>query len=160
MRLAESVRAHWFLALTSVAFVGSTVAVLAMCPEKETKIISVEKSKSPRIGKCGGAKSRKLAPAHVEAKTDGATYRDALLVAQPALQRCMDRFAGHDVAYRVSVNVGPNGRVVDVEVKAESQNLADVNLHAVACIEKAISPLAFPRSEGTKRVSTRLTHDK
>jgi len=151
MTLVESVRSRWFLGLAAVAFAGSVAAVaLQPCPHAATKSVQHRKVSTPRACR---EWTRTAAP--VQRAITGADYRDVLVTAKPALDRCIQK-AKRDVTYSLTAYIRMDGTVEKVDVKAESNNLRKVDLKAVQCIESAVSRTKFPAANAPKMVSTTL----
>ncbi len=98
-----------------------------------------------------GARAPKAVPPPVQTEDP---YVVTLRSAGNALAACV---ADHpDVQVRLAIDVALDGRVSNVEVRAVSDDLANVDLHIVSCVQTAVSSLQFPAASNTKRISTFL----
>jgi len=100
---------------------------------------------------CGQA--RRAAPPPVAAAEHRNSHADTLIAARDALSTCMH---GQTVPVRLALDISASGRVTSVEVKAMTDDLAQMDMHVVKCVNAAVSPLAFPRGDHGIRISTHL----
>lgn len=145
MRFAESVRTRCALILSTLATAGALVYAWPTAGAQ------------PEAPRRGVHSMRGCGAGHRIAKVDPPAedpYVVALRSARPLLEHCM---ANHpDVQVRLSIDIAPSGRVENVEVKTIADNLANVDLKIVKCVETAVSTLEFPVAADPKRISTFL----
>ncbi len=154
MKLAETARSHWVIALASVA-VGATAIIAASrtCAKQPAP----EKLGTP-VKAWRGCHQRVAAPAPRPA-LDGATYRDVLLAARPAFEACT-RGQPRGVFYEIRLPIGPDGHVMSVEVRGRSSEISRVSMKVVKCLEQAVSPLHFPATGERTFVTTGILTDR
>lgn len=154
MKLAESARSRWVIALASVAF-GAT-AIVAMskpCTRSTAAKPAIVKTSVKEWRACKQRTSRPT-PAPKKEVT-GSDYRDVLFTAKPAFEACTkDQPAG--VTYEVRMPIGGDGHVMSVEVRGTSPDIAKVSMKVVKCIETAVSTLQFPATGDRTFVSTNI----
>lgn len=154
MKLAETVRSRWVLALVSVAF-GATaiVAVSKTCTKSRSNGVRMTVEKTG-VKPWRGCKQRKaVAPPHRE--PTGSDYRDVLLAAKPAFDTCTTREPA-GVTYEIRMPIGPAGQVMSVEVRGVSDDITKVNMKVVKCLETTVSRLRFPATGERTFVSTNV----
>ncbi|MGE3763383.1 MAG: hypothetical protein AB7L94_14080 [Kofleriaceae bacterium] len=150
MKLAETARSRWVLALASVA-VGATAIIAASttCTKKPAAEATVTQVKAWR-----GCHQRKATPPPRREPT-GSDYRDVLLTAKPAFDACTKgQPAG--VTYEIRMPIGGDGHVMSVEVRGVSDDLSKVSMKVVKCLETAVAPLTFPATGDRTFVSTNI----
>lgn len=153
MKLAETVRTRWVLALVSVAF-GATaiVAVTKTCTKVRANQTTMQVKKTG-VKPWRACKERKAA---VKPRPPtGSDYRDVLLTAKPAFEKCtINEPAG--VTYEIRMPIGPTGQVMSVEVRGVSEDISKVSLGVVKCLETTVSELQFPATGERTFVSTNI----
>lgn len=143
MKLAESVGSRTALVLSALA-TGALFAATWPCHAAEKPA-----PRGPVRAMHGcGAKVAKVAPPVED------PYVVTLRSARDGLAACI---ADHpELQVRLAIDVGLDGRVENVEVRAISDNLANVDLGIVRCVQRQVSSLQFPVASNTKRISTFL----
>ena len=81
-------------------------------------------------------------------------YVATLRSARPAFEACLE--GSPDVQVRLALDLSPEGRVSNVEVRTMAEDLAKVDMKIVKCVQTAVSGLQFPASDAPKRISTFL----
>jgi hypothetical protein len=145
MKLAESVGVRSALVL-SVLATGALLAAAFPC--------AAAKNPPPRepvraMHGCG-ARAAKVAPP-VQAEDP---YVVTLRSAREGLAACITEHP--DLQVRVAIDVDLDGSVSNVEVRAISDDLANIDLGIVKCVQTQVSSLRFPAASNTKRISTFL----
>jgi hypothetical protein len=154
MKLAESARSRWVIALASIAF-GATaiIAVSKTCTKvpKKDAVIAKTGAKPWR-----GCKQRVMRPTPPPAKdVTGSDYRDVLFAAKPAFEACTKN-QPEGVTYEVRMPIGGDGHVMSVEVRGTSADITNVSMKVVKCLETAVSKLQFPATGSQTFVSTNI----
>lgn len=154
MKLAESARSRWVIALASVAF-GATaiVAMSKTCTKPVAAKPAIAKSEVKEWRGCKQRKARAM-PAPKKEVT-GSDYRDVLVAAKPAFEACT-KSQPEGVTYEVRMPIGGDGHVMSVEVRGTSPDIAKVSMKVVKCIESAVSKLQFPATGHRTFVSTNI----
>ncbi len=144
MKLAESVGSRTALVLSALA-TGALFAATWPCHAAEKPV-----PRTPVRAMHGcGAKAAKVAAPPVEDP-----YVVTLRSARDGLAACI---ADHpELQVRLAIDVGLDGRVENVEVRAISDHLANLDLGIVRCVQRQVSSLQFPAASNTKRISTFL----
>lgn len=147
--LAESARTRAALLLAAAVTAGTAVvAIVTSSPAPERR---EARARVHEMRGCGTRARAVEAPPPVQAEDP---YVAALRSARPALDACM---AGHDdLQVRLAVDIGPTGKVVNVEVKTIAKDVAAIDLKVVKCVQTAVSPLGFPATGRDTRISTFL----
>ena len=148
MRLfAESARTRCALLLAAAVTAGTAIVAVATSgsPTADEPRAPVHKMRG-----CG-TKMRAAEAAPAPAQED--PYVATLRSVAPALDACM---AGHDFQVRLAVDIGADGAVTNVEVKTIAKDVAAIDMKVVKCVQTAVSPLQFPSTGTTTRISTFL----
>jgi len=128
------------------------LALVAATWEREAPVRKAEIRQQVRpMRGCNQARPRVATPPVAEVKHNG--HADTLIAARDALTACM---RDQTVAVRLALDINPAGRVTSVEVKALTEDLAKLDMHVVKCLQRAASPLTFPRGDVAVRISTHL----
>jgi hypothetical protein len=98
-----------------------------------------------------GARAAVVAPPPVQAEDP---YVVTLRSARDGLAACISDHP--ELQVRVAIDVDLDGSVSNVEVRAISDNVANIDLHIVKCVQTQVSSLHFPAAANTKRISTFL----
>jgi hypothetical protein len=154
MKLAETAGSRCALVLVSLAF-GATAIVAAS--HRCTKRAPVTKSMNVTTVKpwsgCKQRVVRQTPQVREQREFSGDDYRDILMSAKFAFERCMwDQPEG--VKYTLRASIGGDGRVESVDVRGEHPDLTKVDMHVVKCMEEKMSDLAFPANHTFTQVST------
>ncbi len=145
MKLAESAVSRSALVLSALA-TGALVAAAWPCGAAAKK--PVPRAPVRAMHGCG-ARVAKPAPPPAEDP-----YVVTLRSAREDLAACI---ADHpELQVRLAIDVGTTGRVENVEVRAISEDLRNVHLSTVHCVQRVASGLQFPTSAEPKRISTFL----
>ena len=145
---AESARTRCALLLATAVTAGT--AIVAVATSASTAKDEVRAPVHKMRG-CGTKARAAEAPPPVQAEDP---YVATLRSARPALDACMQ---GHDdLQIRLAVDIGVDGKVTNVEVKTIAKDVAAIDLKVVKCVQTAVSPLEFPATASTTRISTFL----
>jgi len=148
MRFAEIVSTRAMIVVGALS-VGTLIAATWECSKPARA--HEPRAVTPMRG-CGQARVRP-APPPVVAPVQRNGYADTLIAARDSLSACM---TNQKVSVRLSLDISPAGRVTNVMVKANTDDVSQLDMHVVKCLNTAVSPLQFPRgSEGTM-LSTHL----
>jgi hypothetical protein len=154
MKLAETARTRWVLALVSVAF-GATAIIAASRTCSKPAVAKTATQVKP-WRECHQRKVvQQPRPRPAAREVSGEDYREKLMAVRPALEACMsNQPAG--VTYTIRANIVGDGSVESVEVRGEDADLSKVDLHVVKCMERTMSRLRFPATHTFTAVSTTL----
>lgn len=149
MRFAEIVSTRAMIVVGALS-VGTLIAATWEC----TKPAPVVKQQPVRpMRGCGQTRVRP-APPPVVAPIPHNSHADVLIAARETLSACM---TNQKVSVRLALDISPEGRVTNVVVKANTDDVSQLDMHVVKCLNSAVSPLVFPRGDATVRISTHLT---
>jgi len=137
MRLAETVGTRWVLVLGTLASAGALALTLPGSTPTQPRT-----PVRPYHGCTTGKLARPAPPPKAPA---GDFYFETLKSVGDELTSCVVNHAG--VTVRLSIDVAPSGRVQNIEVRTFAENLANVDLHVVSCLQTVVSPLVFPASD-------------
>lgn len=145
MRIAETTRSCSLVALSAVASLSLVAVTWATAPAPAP---TVRTPLQPMRG-CGGpvAKAPLAPPKHN-------SFADTLIGARESLTACMKN---QPVDIRLSLEISEAGRATSVEVKALTDDVSQIDLRVVKCLDGVVSGLTFPRGPNAVRVSTHLT---
>jgi hypothetical protein len=144
MKFAESVGTRAALVLSTLA----TGALLALAWPTAAAEKPVSREPVRKMHGCG-ARAAVPAPAPVEDP-----YVVTLRSVRDGLAACI---ADHPaLQVRVAIDVDLDGSVSNVEVRAISDDVANIDLRVVKCVQTQVSSLQFPSASNTKRISTFL----
>jgi len=151
MKLAETARSRWVLALVSVAF-GATaiIATSKTCHKPALAKTMVATQVKP----WRGCHQHKVAPPPRH-EPDGSDYRNVLLTAKPAFDACTANQPS-GVSYEIRMPIGGDGHVMSVEVRGVSADITKVSMKVVKCLETAVVGLYFPATGDRTFVSTNI----
>lgn len=146
--LAESARTRCALLLAATVITGTAIAAVAT---SRTDAAPEPRAPVHKMRGCGTKARAAEAPAPVQAEDP---YVATLRSARTALDACMK---GHDeLQIRLAVDIGADGRVTNVEVKTIAKDVAAIDMKVVKCVQTAVSPLEFPATGNSTRISTFL----
>jgi hypothetical protein len=151
MRLfAESARTRCALLLATAVTAGTAIVAVATSAPA-----AADQPRAP-VHKMRGCNTK--ARARAEAPPPSAPTEDpyvaALRSVAPALEACM---TGHDeLQVRLAVDIGAGGAVTNVEVKTIADDVSAIDLKVVKCVQTVVSPLQFPATGASTRISTFL----
>jgi hypothetical protein len=145
MRIAETTRSCSLVALGTLATVSLIAVTWATAPSPAPEM------RSPLRPMRGCAEHVKAAPLPAPKHN---SFADTLIDAREALTACMKNTP---VDVRLSVEISEAGRATSVEVKALTDDVSQLDLHVVKCLDGVVSGLSFPRGPNAVRVSTHLT---
>jgi len=148
MRFAEIVSTRAMIVVGALS-VGTLVAATWECAKPARA--HAPRPVSPMRG-CGQARVRP-APPPVVAPVQRNGHAETLIAARDALSACM---ANQSVSVRLALDISPEGRVTNVLVKANTDDVSQLDMHVVKCLNTAVSPLQFPRGSEATRISTHL----
>ncbi|MFN0252209.1 MAG: hypothetical protein ACKV2T_35360 [Kofleriaceae bacterium] len=156
MKLAESTRSRWVLALASIAF-GATaiVAVSKTCTKTKAPVVATYAKTASTVQPWRACKERKRAkPAQKPVvQVTGSDYRDVLVAAKPAFDACTATEPS-GVTYEIRMPIGGDGHVMSVEVRGANPDIRKVSMKVLKCLETAVSKLQFPPTGERTVVST------
>lgn len=132
---------------------GMVIALTSTPTEPPPQQQRVRTPITPMRG-CAERAARVAPPARVHHGDPTLSYRDVLVEARDRLQACV---TGDGVGYRLALVIAPTGKVSSVEVKADAEDISQIDLKAVRCLERAVSPLAFPQAPHDVRMSTYIS---
>ena len=144
MRFAESTGSRSMIAFSAV----SVFALIAATWETATPARTHESRPVRAMRGCNQAAPRAVVPVEPHRNR----HADTLIAARDSLSACM---RDQRVAVRLALEINATGRVTSVEVKALTDDLAKLDMHVVQCLQRAASPLVFPRGAEV-RISTHL----
>ena len=143
MKFAESVGTHAALVLSTLA----TGAMLVLAWPTAAAEKPVPRERVSKMHGCG-TRAAKVAPPVED------PYVVTLRSVRDGLAACI---ADHPVLQvRVAIDVDLDGSVSNVEVRAISDDVANIDLRVVKCVQTQVSSLQFPAASNTKRISTFL----
>lgn len=145
MKLAESAGSRLALVLSAVA-TGALVAAAWPCGAAAERPAPREPVRA--MHGCG-ARAATVATPPVEDP-----YVVTLRSAREGLAACIADYP--ELQVRLAIDLDVDGRVGNVEVRAISENLANVRLDTVRCVQAQVSHLQFPAAAEPKRISTFL----
>ncbi len=150
MRFAEIVSTRAMIVVGALS-VGTLIAATWECAKPA-------RTHEPRPVKpmrgCGQARARALPPpVPVAAPVQRNGYADTLIAARDSLSACM---TNQKVSVRLTLDISPAGRVTNVQVKANTDDVSQLDMHVVKCLNTAVSPLQFPRGDNATMISTHL----
>lgn len=154
MKLAETARTRWVLALASIAFAGTGTAIALdhIKTSDQAYVVPAKTGMKP----WRGCHQRKAAPVVAPRRDpDGSDYRNVLLAAKPAFEACTAKQPS-GVTYEVRMPIGPDGHVMSVEVRGASSDISKVSMKVVKCLETAVVDLQFPATGERTFVSTNI----
>ncbi len=155
MKLAESARSRWVLALATVAFSASAIVVASkQCTQAPPKSAVIKKTGMKPWRGCK-QRAQRPAPPPPTREVTGSDYRDVLIAAKPALEACTQG-QPEGVTYEVRMPIGGDGHVMSVEVRGTSPDIQKVSMKVVKCVETAVSKLQFPATGYRTFVSTNI----
>lgn len=150
--LAESARTRCALLLATAVTAGTAIVAVATsssraAPDPRTPV--------HKMRGCGTRVRAAEAAAPVQAPPAVEDpYVAALRSVAPALDACMK---GHDeLQVRLAIDIGPTGGVENVEVKTIAKDVAAIDMKVVKCVQTVVSPLTFPGTGSSTRISTFL----
>jgi hypothetical protein len=158
MKLAESARSRWVLALASIAF-GATaiVAVSKTCTKEPAKAATIVAKSSTGVKPWRACKERKRVATKPTrqpvAQVTGSDYRDVLVAAKPAFDACTTTEPS-GVTYEIRMPIGGDGHVMSVEVRGANPDIRKVSMKVLKCLEGVVSKLQFPPTGERTFVST------
>lgn len=157
MRFAETTGRRSLVVLATLT-AGTVIAASWPCDAPRTT--STHRKRVHAMRGCQEAlKARtpvvpQVAPAPSLADEPVNGYVAALRSAREPLTACIqDQTA---TRFELVLSIPPTGKI-DLEVTARAENLATVDMGVIKCIEAAIQPIEFPRSDKLVRLSTYLT---
>jgi hypothetical protein len=147
MRFAESARTCCALVLASLVTAGLAVATWP------TASAESEQPRGPVQKMRGCGTKRVHAPTPVQPPRED-PYVATLRSARPAFEACLTAYPADQV--RVAIDLSTSGRVTNIEVRTMGDDIAQLDLRLVKCVQGAVSSLEFPASAEPKRISTFL----
>jgi outer membrane biosynthesis protein TonB len=150
MRIAETTGSRAMIAICAL----SVFALIAATWETAAPARTHEPRPVRPMRGCNQGRARVAPPPVVAAEVQRNGHADTLIGARDVLSACM---RDQTVPVRVSLDISADGRVTSVEVRAMADDLAQLDMHVVKCLNAAVSPLVFPRGDAAVRISTHLT---